>query len=461
MPTPVPQSELPDNLKVVPESELPPELAQASDTQSEGNKMRSNLGMRTVDKSPGWLSPIINMTKEQALPTGLGMLGAYGGNAVGGPIVGGIGESVLSGVGEGINQMTGITPRSNTAIGLQMAAGPLGRVIGPAAKKGGEIAMKMFGTRELVAGAANGYLEKMLLRGPGSQALYSEAEKQAAGLITPSKSTAKVVTGIVDKELAAMPTEVRQEILNAVGPLKEYFNIAGTPASQVPTGILSAAGKPIMRKIPGTAARIADVPATEMMDGVARLRISANKAFESGNTPLYRAINDVRSSIMDDLVDSGVPAVKKAAAAYRKEMAVEELSQIVRQPRPYKEWKDAIAESKFFSKSFDPGEKAQIDRILKKIAWVSPTGGGGHIGKTISTGLGYHLGKGLGGFFGFLAPEAVQALLGTPFGRNMAEKILGESAWRGAAKYTGTQAARLAALQLFARGLTANEPLPE
>ncbi len=419
-----------------------------ADTKGQGN-------------APSWIKSLLKAAGQSALPTA----GAIGGAALGAaiPIPGGtlIGESLGGGLGEQINQWAGFTEPSKTNVAINAATGPLSRALGPILKGAGGTAMKIFGKRDLVNDIAEGVLKKELLPKVGSQALYNRAEQQAAGLVTPSRETARTVNNMVNKEINAMPTEVRDEVLKAIGPLKDYFQIPGRATVTQPTGLINQAGQPIMKTIPGVASKIADVPAKEMMDGVARLRFQASKAYEAGNMGLYHSLDNVRSSVLNDLENSGVPAIKKAAQAYRKEMAVEELGMIARKPRPFKEWKDALDESKLFAKSFDPGEKAQIQRILKKISWVSPSGGSGHIGRAIATGAGFEAGGPMAAAAAFIAPEAMEKLLGTKFGRNMAEKILGESAWRGAEKYTGTQAARLAALQMFARGLTSNEQPPE
>jgi hypothetical protein len=406
------------------------------------------------EDEPGLMRKLLGMVKESALPGLLGM----GGGALGlaSPIPGGalMGEAVGSGLGEQINQWTGITEPSKTNVGIAAAVGPAGRVIGPVLKGGGGLLMKMFGKRDIVADLAEGLLKKELLPKVASSALYNKAEQQAAGLITPSKETARAVTDIVEKEVAAMPTEVRGEILKAVGPLKDYFHPPGTPGSSQVTSVLDQYGKPVVKQIAAVPSKgAAKVPAEELMAGVRRLRFQASKAFKDENMDLYRSIDSVRMAILDDLEKSGVPAVRQASKAYRKELAVEELGMIARKARPFKEWKDALDESKLFAKSFDQGEKAQIERILKKIAWVSPTGGSGSIGRAIAAGAGYHFGDTTTAFAAFFAPEVMEKILGTPLGRNMAEKILGDSTWRSAGKYGVPQAARLAALQTFGRGL--------
>ena len=96
-------------------------------------------------------------------------------------------------------------------------------------------------------------------------------------------------------------------------------------------------------------------------------------------------------------------------------------------PGPVTKWRDFQRDNPLSRGVFTQTEEAQIDRILKKLAFVTPSGGSGVLGKLATTTLGGTAGGVVGGIAGYVAPEYMRTLLASPAGRRFMEKTLAES----------------------------------
>lgn len=431
-----------------PETPLPPEAVQAAFAQIIDNAKAEQQGQSAllspdtpVDQKRSFFQSVMfpgktAVGKEIAkgiLPT----LGGIGGGALGGvvtsPTIAGVpagvlaGEMAGAGLGEKANQMIGLTEPSNTAIMTSAAAAPIGRAVMGAGRWGLTQVIKGFGGRELVSDAAEGLLRKWMSPKVPAKELYDQAEQQALNVYAPVFKTQQALNDIIAAEKGRAPTSVNKEILSTLDPLNKFF----APGQGAGSGTRA-------------------IPAADIIEEAQRLRSMASSAYDSGNTKLYQKINQVRAAMLDDLDASGVGVVKEANAAYRKEMALDELMRVVRKPKPFKEFKDLMDDNPLVAGAFSGGERDQITSLLKKIAWVAPTGGSGVIGKTITTGVGGYLGGGTGAVAGYLTPDLIKTVISTPFGRNFTRKLLQGKDFMD--EPMG------AALAVFARGLMAQSP---
>lgn len=299
-----------------------------------------------------------------------------------------------------------------------------------------ESIVKTFGTRAGVSEAAEGLLKKWLLPNVDAATLYAQGEGMHVAV--PVNETLASIDKIVKKEARQAPTEIKKELLDALEPLQKYF--VG-PAPRV--------GKSI------------DVP--DLMTEVARLRNLSSNAFKAGKTDLGNALNDVRASMLNDLEKNGAGVVKEAASAYRKEMAIEHLAEQIARPNPGVKLRDYARKDKLFEGAFpDPRERAQIDRIVKKLETVAPSGGAGIVGKIATTTAGTLMGTpggpaghAVGMAAGYIAPEYIRTLLASPRGRDFMEKVLADT-YRPAGNKVASNIGNV--LSIFARGLAATPP---
>lgn len=389
--------------------------------------------------------PTVEMVKEAKRPEktwartiGEGILptvGAVAGGAAGGlvtsPSVFGVPAGVLGGemagsaLGEELNQLFGITEKSKGAVAMSALAAPAGRAIFPAAKGIAGWAVKHVAGRDIMAQAAERLLTKWMGPPEAAETLFNRARQ--LNFFVPTIRTPQVVDETLRKVVGKMPTEIKDQIIEAVAPLRQYF--------QAPPGTINS------------------VHVEELINGEQELREIAGRAYKAGQNQLGNAINTVRGAILDDLENSGAGVVKAASRAYRKEMAIAEVSEQLGKPHPLIKISKFMKDNPLYRKAFSEPELAQIDRIAEKLAHVSASGGSGVIGQTVRGGTGFAVGGWPGVILALGGPGAVRKLLSTQFGRNYTERILGASP-----QLSGES---LMALAVFARGMMGKPPKEE
>ena len=140
-------------------------------TPEAAEKEAAELSMPESPTMTSMLGELASFGGEMTVPAILPTMGQIGGAAVGGlvasPSIGGVpagvvaGEAMGGGIGEGVNQLLGITEPSAAQIGLAGASGPAGRAIGGVLSPIGKRFLKrMPGTsvvlQEEAVGAARG-----------------------------------------------------------------------------------------------------------------------------------------------------------------------------------------------------------------------------------------------------------------------------------------------------------------
>lgn len=369
---------------------------------------------------PQWL-------KASILPTVGGVAGAGAGGLISSPSILGTPAGVIGGemagaaAGEKLNQMLGITEPSKGAIAASAAAGPLGR--GAFAVGKGLIGqgIKTLAGRDIMSEAASSLLKSWLSPVPKSGQLFDQAAQM--NLAVPATNTLQKIDDVLITESQRAATPIRDSIIEAVRPLRNFFvGRGGAKAVVVP----------------------------ELMEEEQRLRLLSSNAYEAGNAKLGNAINSVRNAIFADLEQGGAGVVREASKAYRKEMALEDLSKLIGKPHPLQKIHDFMTDNPLFRGAFDKTEMAQIERIATKLSYIPPSGASGVFGRIATGGLGASAAGIPGAIAGAFGPDAIRALLRTPFGRGMTERILAGS--------PTLDAPTVAALSIFARGMMGKEP---
>jgi len=336
-------------------------------------------------------------------------IGATGGAILGtalGPSTGGLSlliPALAAGGGGALGALTeGKSPiKEGLKEGLMQGAGGVaGKGLKPAWQFAKESVMKTFGSRELVSEAAESLLKKWL--SPATKAADLYAIGQGMQHAIPPIETTRVVDDLIQHEIGRVPLDTQKEIMSVLKPLERFYQPR------------TASGQRyfVAQEVP------------DFMAEVRRLRLEATRAFKADNSDLGNAINKVRGAMLDDMEAHGAGVVKEASKAYRKEMAIEDLAREMARPSPGTKIKDFARKHPLFDKAFSPAEKAQIDRIVKKVAFVAPSGASGVLGKIATTTAGGVAMGPLGGIFGYVAPEYIRTLLASPTGRNFMEKTL-------------------------------------
>lgn len=389
--------------------------------------------------------PTLEMVKEAKRPEktwmrtiGEGILptvGALGGGAAGGlvtsPSIMGVPAGILAGemagsaLGEELNQLFGITEPSKGAVAMSGLAAPVGRGLVPATKGAAGWLVKHVAGRDIMAEAASRLLTKWMGPPEAAETLFARARQ--LNFFVPTIRTPQVVDDTLRKVVGKMPNEIKDKIIEAVAPLRRYF--------QAPPGTINS------------------VHVEELINGEQELREIAGRAYKTGQNQLGNAINAVRSAMLDDLENSGAGVVKAASRAYRKEMAIAEVAEELGKPHPLIKISKFMKDNPLYRKAFSDPELAQIDRIAEKLAHVSASGGSGVIGQTVRAGTGYAAGGWPGIVIALGGPGAIRKLLSTQFGRNYTERILGASP-----QLSGES---LMALAVFARGMMGKPPKEE
>lgn len=442
----MPIRELSDKDEVLPIRELKADeqiLPLDSAPQSNAAPVSLNATIRErVRRGDPNLAPIGQAKSPSFLKSAAGfslpVAGSIGGTALGtafpilGPATPAVGESLGSGLGEGLAQATGLSEPSKAAIAMAMAAGPLGRSVKPLWQGAKEMGVKLFAGRDAVAEAAESLLKKWLNPAVPAQALYDAAAGTKA--MIPYGETNRVVSDILQKEVGRLPLSTQKEIIDVLQPIEKYIqpkNIPAKAAVKGPSSVLDAQGNPIMKvvqaaqpakSIPGHTAPVADA-----MAEVRRLRLESSRAYDAKNSDLGNAINKVRSALLDDLERSGVPEVRQASKAYRKEMAIDNLAREIAKPTPGTKIADYARKDPLFKGAFSQAEMEQINRLARKLSYVVPSGSSGLMGRIGTTLGGEVLGGPGGAIAGFLGPELIHNLIATPYGRGVTERILAGS----------------------------------
>lgn len=362
--------------------------------------------------------------------------------------------------------------------GLLNAAFTGGARVIPAAKKLTEAGlMKMFATRANAAEAGEGLLKRLIMPKVKAEELYESARKINKSL--PVSETLSTLERIVTEEGPRAPTKIHKEILEELDPLRKYFV---EPAPAIPSSIVAqkAAAPPPIKEIkmgenPGIKAFMEkqepppfvgppapppppppragkSMKVADVMTEVERLRTSTSEAFKAGKTHLGNALNDVRASMLNDLEKNGAGIVKEAATSYRKEMAFEKLASKIAKSEPLTKIAELERNDKLFKDVFTPPEKEQIDRIVKKIATVAPTGASGVLGRILTGGMGAALGLPLasvggpvvGALGSHVATEWIRDMFASPAGRKYIEKVLDAEIKFGTSRIAGNVGAATA-----------------
>jgi hypothetical protein len=408
--------------------------APTASAPSQGDKMRKNLGMREVSETPAE-GPGLGRRAYDFMGgrTGIGgTAGALIGTALA-PETGGLSLLIPALVAAGGGAMGALTEgKSPIKEGLKEGAmqgvgGVVGKGLKPAWQFAKDSLVKTFGTREGVSEAAESLLKKWLLPNTKAADLYAAGE--GLNLAIPATNTTQVVDDLVKNEFKRIPLDTQKEILGVLKPIQKFYQ---------PSGPFKVAQ-----------------PVADMMAEVRRLRLESTRAFKADNADLGNAINKVRSAMLDDMEQHGADVVKEASRAYRKEMAIESLAEQISKPSPGTKIRDFARKNPLFDKAFDPAEKAQIDRIVKKLAVVAPSGGSGVVGKIATTAAGGAMGGIPGSVLGYVAPEYIRTLLASKAGRDFMEKTLAGNYALGTGKAVSSIGP---VLSIFARGLMAGEP---
>jgi len=405
---------------------------------SELNQMRRRLGMQeTGDKGDerGFLSKAYDFMGKR---TGIGATaGSILGTALA-PETGGLSillPALMAGAGGATGALTeGKSPIKEGLIqgGMQGVFGGGAAALKPLKQFAEGTAIKTFGGRAGVSEAAEGLFKKWFTPKEAASALYEKAAQ--TGAVVPLAETATTVNNLLKGETGRLPLEIQSELKAHLEPLQKFI----TPT----------VGKNKYLVAQNVEDSIADVH---------RLSEASMNAFKAGKADLGRAINSVRASMLDDLEKVGVPEVREASKNWRRRMAIEELSEQIARPFPGIKLRDAYRKNPLFDKSFSTAEKEQIDRIVKKLEYVTPSAMSGAFGKAITGAAGAVAGAPLGpvasgvlGWGGVMSAEYFRELLSSPAGRNFMEKVLADSYKLGTGKVVQSAGP---VLSIFARGL--------
>lgn|SRR5262245_2797455 len=388
-----------------------------------------------VSGPQGLMSRAFSTARGMAPSIAGGMGGGAAGAAIGTMIAPGpgtaagalIGEMLGGGGGEYLSQKLGWSEPSGASIALSAAAPGIGKAVKPAWQFAKELGVKSLASRPLVAEAAESLLKKWL-----SPAATSESLRQAAAstrAMIPTNSTAKAVDDLLKVEINRMPLPTQERLKEVLQPLANFSTVARGKGFQI--------------------VRTQNVG--DAMADVRRLASEARTAFSGANpnNELGHALNKVRNSLLDDLERAGVPEVREAAKAYRKEAALEELGRLMGKSEPGTKIRDFARDNPMFKGAFTPKEMDLIDQISKKVTFVAPTGGAGVLGRLATMTTGGFAGGPWGVLLGAAGPEGIRTLLSSAKGQQFIERTL-------AGNYRlGPEWAAAAAM--FARGLVAEK----
>jgi hypothetical protein len=316
------------------------------------------------------------------------------GSIIGMSLIGIPGDPIGAAIGTIANQALGIEEPSIAAIGLAMAAGPVARTGMMVGKSVLGAALKAGGGREVVSGIAEKLTERLFNPIVSSDELFAAAA-QKANVPIPAFNTARSIADTLAAEAKRADTPIKQSILKALNPLKNFYQNSAPGAGEI---------------------------ATEAK----RLRLMSKEAFNKGNPDLGNALSNVRNSMFDDAARSGVPELRAAATTYRREAAIEDLQGVMRQHNPLKHYEDLKDKNALFRGVFSKTEQKQIEHILKQMSTVSPSG---VMGRLLTTVGGQQVGGWKGAVAGFIAPEIAAKVISTGPGRKFMEHLLIGGKW--------------------------------
>jgi hypothetical protein len=368
-----------------------------------------------------------DFVKKAALPT----IGTIGGTMLGAlaapftgpaapamPIVGG---SMGSAGGEWLNQKLGITEPSTA--GLVGAAAAPG--IGAGAMGLGRLGMgtvaKVFGGRPVVGDAAGKVAEKMLRPAVSSEARLGElAAAKAAGAKVPTGGALNTARDVLDNEIGNLPEPQKEAIEKIVGQQAQFLFSNN--------GRLMGVGN--------------------VHAGSRRLGKMIGDAHRSGDSDVGDALSRVRNALIADADNAGIPALKQFNASWKREAAIEDLQGIMMNANPLAQFQKKMANDGLFRDAFKT-DGPRIEALLKKLSTVTPSGGAGVVGRTVSGAVGGAVGGPAGAVAGAIAPDITAAALSTRAGQEFLERLLVGNVWN---------APRAAALAAFVRGKMAEAP---
>src|SRR3990167_7490255 len=349
---------------------------------------------------------------EAVIPT----LSTLLGGTVAGPRAVKLGaEALTAGGGEAINQLYGITKPSLKSI-LAAAATPIGGRALYGAGKGALTAIsKQVAGKPVIAETVSEGFRKRLLPGISSEEIFNAVEPKlaSAGNITP-KVTQDTLEDIFLREGTRPRLPTKKAIVKSLDPI--YKNIIGQGSSLKPTDLFNTS---------------------------LRLRKEATAAFKDGNVELGRNLSEARSAILQDLANNGFPEAKQALGLYRKEVQVEKLASLLGKPEALTKFREQLRTDKLFNKTFSDIEKEEIERVMRRMGSLTPSGMGGVVGTGVTGYAGYKIG-GRGGLVGLIAArEAAAALLASKPGRVFLSGLMHSK--------PGLDAPKIAAMMQFAR----------
>lgn len=413
--------------------------ALAEGTPSELNAMRGRLGMERSDKpgEPGFAKKAYDFMGGR---TGIGATaGGILGTALG-PSTGGL-SILIPALAAGAGGAAGAITEGKNPItqglkegALQGVGGFAGKAARPAWQFAKESVMKTFGSRELVSEAGENVLRRWLSPATRSADLYAIGQGMTQAI--PPTETTRVVNDFIRTEIGRLPLDTQREVLRILRPIRSFYQPR------------TASGRQyfVAQEVP------------DFMAEVRRLRLESARAYKAGNSDLGNAINTVRGAMLDDMEAHGAGVVVEASRAYRREMAIEDLSRQISRPNPGVKIRDYARDHPLFRQAFTPAEREQIDRIVKKIAFVAPSGASGVLGKIATTSAGGVLGGPVGGIVGYIAPEYIRTLLASPVGRDFMERTLEGTYRMGQGRFVQSVGP---VWSIFARGLMGQSGEPE
>lgn len=378
-----------------------------------------------TEDSPSLLRRFFNTAKGIPIP----MAGAAAGGAVGslgGPVGTLLGTMGGGGLAEWLQQKMGVTDPSKLDIAVTTLAPGVGRALTPAYRLGKSALVSTLGSRELVAEAGEKLLKKWINPATTAKDLYAAAE--ATRKVIPGGETARAVDSLLKTEVNRMPLPQQEELLDILGPIKDFVTVGRGKGFQMIRSQLVA----------------------DAMSDVRRLGAEASTAFRAGKSDIGNALNKVRAARLNDLEKAGVPEVKAASKAYRKEMALEDLGRMIAKPAPGTKIADFSRDNPLFKNAFEPKEWDLIDKVVKRVSFVVPTGMSGAIGRTLTTAAGGAAGgwtNPLGWMIGVAGPEAMRKFFTSAKGQAFIEGTLAKNIEMGPEW--------AAAAAMFARGLMA------
>lgn len=324
------------------------------------------------------------------LPTLLGTAGTTAGTALGGPIGGTLGEVGGSMLGEGLNQLFGLTEPSLKAILASGAAGPLTRTAMAGVRGVVGQAAKTFAGREGVSEAAGNVIKNATLPATSSQEFYNNVAKKVAGNSVPLKGIQNTIDELTTKEAQQA---IDAGISKGLEPLKNLYT--GTKGS-----------------------------AEALFEDFTRLGKLAKDAFAEGNKALGNAYNKVRDSIATTFTEAGIPELRLGSMTFRKEKAIEEIQQAVARAEPARRVKEIIQNDPLIANAFTPQELDKMIRSAKLTSGTVVSGSTGILGRSGTAALGYMLAGPAGAAIGAVAPGTARATFNTRLGQKVIENYL-------------------------------------